>query len=204
MTTAYPLQWPDGWPRTPTGEITDGKFRFRRNGHYSGNPFWTFGAARDALLDEVRKLGGENVVISSNFKVGRTGPMEGGRRPDDQGIALYFTLDGEPKTMARDRFVRAEENMRSLALAIAGMRQIELHGGAMMMRRAFAGFAALPPPRSCWDILGIKPGASESAIQEAYRAKARAAHPDTGGSTAAMAEINRARDEALKAAAEQR
>jgi hypothetical protein len=201
MTTAYPLAWPDGWPRMPPLKIVDGKHRFRRNGHHTGNPYWTFGAARDALLEELRRLGARHVVISSNFKTDRREgiPVEGSRRPQDQGIAVYFMLDGEPRTMARDAYMRAEENFRDLTLAIQAMRQLELHGGPAMMKRAFQGFAALPPPRSHWDILGLERGAGEAEIRRAYRAKAAAAHPDVaGGSTASMAEINAARDAALK------
>ena len=37
-------------------------------------------------------------------------------------------------------------------------------------------------------------------IKRAYHERARAAHPDNGGSDAAMAELNRARDEALRVA----
>jgi DnaJ-class molecular chaperone len=82
------------------------------------------------------------------------------------------------------------------------MRGIERWGASDMMERAFSAFEALPPPRSHWETLGIRPGSSADAIQAAYRAKARAAHPDAGGSDAAMAELNSARDAALKEIAE--
>ncbi len=48
-----------------------------------------------------------------------------------------------------------------------------------------------------WDILNVKPDATEDEIKRAYRNRAKWAHPDHGGSAAAMAELNRARDEAL-------
>jgi hypothetical protein len=38
------------------------------------------------------------------------------------------------------------ENMRSLALAIEGMRQVERHGGGFMLERAFTCFLAIAPP----------------------------------------------------------
>jgi hypothetical protein len=181
--------------------ITDGRYRFRRNGHYSGNPFWTFAAARDALLDAVRKLGATpgRTIISSNFGTDRTGfPIEGRRRPDDQGVAVYFQLDNKALVMAADRFTRAEENMRSLTLAIEAMRQLDNHGGGTMMERAFTGFLALPAGGPAWHVvLGVKPHATADEINAAYRTKARSAHPDTGGSHAAMAELNAARDEGL-------
>lgn len=200
MTTAYPLAWPDGWPRTPEAQREDGKYKFRRPTDGRMSPFWSFADARNALIEELRRLGAHDVVISSNFKPDRYGtPTEGSnRRPSDQGIAVYFTLNGEPRAMARDTWHRAEENMRALTLAIEAMRALERHGGDLMMRRAFQGFTALPPPRSPHEILGVSPAATASEIERAFRAKARSAHPDAGGSTALMAELNAARDEALR------
>lgn len=199
-TDAYPLQWPAGWPRTKPGEIIEGKYQFRRPGR--ANPFWTFAAARDALIDEVRRLGATAFVLSSNFKVDRHDvAIEPSRRPADQGVAVYFLLNGRERVMARDKFHRFEENCRSLALAIEAMRALERHGGGTMLERAFAGFQALPPPdavvtpaaRSCWKILGVAPGASDEEIDAAYRQRAKDLHPDAGGTAEAMAELNAAR-----------
>ncbi len=44
------------------------------------------------------------------------------------------------------------------------------------------------------EILGLRPGASEDEIQEAYRRLMRANHPDSGGSTWIAARLNQARD----------
>jgi hypothetical protein len=143
-------------------------------------------------------LGARNIVVSSNHPVDRNGiPIEAKSRVDDPGVAVYFLHNGKPMAMARDGFNNATANMRSLGLAIEGMRQLERHGGGVMMERAFAGFVALPPPRSCWDVLGVKPRASRDEIERAFREAAKRAHPDVGGSAAAMAEINAARDQAL-------
>jgi hypothetical protein len=86
-------------------------------------------------------------------------------------------------------------------LAIEAIRSIERHGGQTMLERAFSGFTALPAPKSCWEILGLVPGASVQAIKAQFSAKAKIVHPDLGGSDAAMAELIAARDEALKASA---
>lgn len=201
MTTAYPLKWPDGWPRTKYPET--GKYRFGRP-PLKGTTmrrFWSFADARDELKEELRLLGAGHVVISSNFKQDRygTGPIESARRPDDQGIAVYFTLNGKQMVMARDAFDRAEENMRSLALAVQAMRQLDRHGGSTMMARAFEGFTALPPPKSCWEILGIQPTRHADAVQAAFRARAFDEHPDKGGSNIDMAALVKARDDALAA-----
>jgi hypothetical protein len=204
MTTeAYPLSWPAGWPITDVYERRDGKYNFRK----PGGAFWTFAQARDALLDELRRLGARDVVLSCNITPDRHGRIiEPSRRPADQGIAVYFTLDGQPKTMARDTYQRFEENMRALTLTIEAMRAIERHGGGQMMSRAFAGFAALPPPmvtpprRPCWEILDIKPTSSPTEIRAAYRQRARVCHPDAGGTSEQMTELQAAFEEAMKEA----
>lgn len=143
---AYPLQWPAGWPRTPSHQMQDSKYRFRRVGRYSKSqsPFWTFAEARDALNDELDRLGARNLVLSSNYELRLDGqPSAKAGNPIDRGIAIYFTLKGKPMVMACDMHVRAEENMRSLTLAIEAMRQLERHGGGIMMERAFEGFQAV-------------------------------------------------------------
>lgn len=198
MTTAYPLAWPPGWPRTPSHRRKDSRDRFSRG----GNGPWTFGAARDALLAEIGRLKARNAVLSTNYETRRDGiPYASAKRPSDPGVAVYFTLNGKPMVMACDMHLRAEENMRSIALAIEAMRQLERHGGGVMMERAFEGFAALPAPGTTpwWQILQVQPGASTEEIEAAYRRLARERHPDLGGSDAMMAELNRARQEAARA-----
>ena len=116
----------------------------------------------------------------------------------DPGVAVYFTLRREPQVIAQDRFASAAANLRSIGLVVAAMRTIQRHGGGAMADRAMTGFAALPPPPSCWEILSLEPGASHDAIERAYRALALKHHPDRGGSGAAMAALNAARDEALR------
>jgi hypothetical protein len=194
-----PLLWPEGWPRCQSPQ--DSKYRFRRAGQRVGGPdFWSLDAARKSLEVELQRLGATDVIVSSNYKANSFGTMsESKGRPRDQGIAVYFELDGKPMVMAQDEHARAEENLRSLALAVEAMRQLERHGGGTMRQKAFTGFAALPPPPSCWQILGLGKGASEDAIDAAWRAKIRffrlefpaGDHPLEPG-------LNAARDEALR------
>lgn len=202
---AYPLAWPEGWPRTPAGQRKDTKYNFKKKRwNSSSSPFWTFAEARDALLNELERLGARAMVLSTNYDVRLDGlPRSGGRTPDDTGIAVYFTLRGRQMVMACDMHLRAEENMRSIALAIEAMRQLERHGGGTMMERAFTGFAAIAAPgarRSWREVLGILPDTpvDSDVIRSFYRVAARKAHPDAGGSAETMAELNAARDEALR------
>lgn len=190
MTTAYPLAWPDGWPRTPDRDRRkNSAFKVESN------------KSRQDLMEELRLLGAKNVVVSSDIpvRVDGTPYADAARRiVRNPGVAVYFTLNGRQVVMARDSYWRPEDNMRAICLAIEAIRAIERHGGASMMDRAFQGFTALPAPRHWSEILGVSRTAHAGDIERAYRTKARVAHPDTGGSTAAMAELNAARDQALR------
>jgi hypothetical protein len=138
-------------------------------------------------------------VISTNHPVDRNGIPREGTRIADHGVAVYFMLKGKHLAMACDRFTNAAANMRSLALGIEHLRGLERHGGGVMMERAFSGFAALPPPKSQhWEVLDIPPGSQAHDIERAFRRKAMTTHPDQGGSDDAMAELNSAREAALR------
>ena len=71
--------------------------------------------------------------------------------------------------------------------------------GSDGLKQAFAGHVALPPPDPWWKVLGVAPDASLTEIEAAFRALAKQAHADTGGSDEAMIRLNLARDEARKA-----
>ena len=66
-----------------------------------------------------------------------------------------------------------------------------------MVQQAFTGFIALPS-NSPWEILGLKPGASSTEIDAAYREKAKRWHPDAGGNHEQMAKLNAARAELMR------
>lgn len=202
---AYPLQWPLGWPRTKA-ERRDAGWKFKQLSYANNSrERITFPRARDLLYDELRKLGAGNLVVSSNHPTDKYGvPIEGKRRPDDPGVAVYFDLGTKNMTMACDRYEFTAANMRSLGLAVEAMRQLERHGGGHMMERAFSGFAALPAPenmkprRPWWEVLGLPSDCRDKEmIEMAFRVKSKKAHPDAGGSDEAMHELNDAKREAL-------
>lgn len=194
---AYPLDWPTGWPVTPPYN--------RRYGHFTTN----FGKARDGLLDEVRKLGGRNLIISSDVQLRNDGlPRADFAKRDipNPGVAIYFQWKGKSYAIACDKFRSVQDNMRAVGLTIESIRALERYGASSIMERAFSGFAALPAPiqmgRTCWQILDLGTPSDEGApstddIERAYRELARKYHPDVGGSTQQMAELNAAREQAL-------
>lgn len=95
MTVAYPLQWPQGWKRTPPGLRSRSSFRV------------TPDKARRNLLEQLRMLGATpgRIVISSDVPVRQDGQpyADAARRLiHDPGVAIYFELDNKPLAMARD------------------------------------------------------------------------------------------------------
>lgn len=193
MTAPYPLAWPDGWPRTPAGARKPSRFDT------------SYSAAYDNLLSELRLMGATGVVISTNVPLRRDGrPYSEGMadKLDDPGVSVYFATKSGSRVMARDGHPTASENLHAIGHVIGHLRGIERHGGSYMMNRAFSAFTALPAPgaaRPWWVVLGVEQDAPAAAIKASYAAKARAAHPDAGGSDAAMSELNVARDEGLGA-----
>jgi hypothetical protein len=181
---AYPLQWPKGWPKTETGKRESG-IRFKNV---------SLAGALSGLQEEIRRLGGKNLALSSNYTLGSTNPKE-------PGVVAYFDYDGKPVAMPCDRWNQIEANVRAIALTIEAMRGMERWGAKHMITAMFAGFTALPARTgpSCWDVLGIRsePLPTEQVVMAAYRTLAQKAHPDKGGSTEAFNELTQAKDIAI-------
>src|SRR5262249_55066351 len=102
--------------------------------------------------------------------------------------------------MARDAFTSVAGNLRTLALAIDGLRQPERHGGSFMFEKAFTSFLAIAAPDSKkpWrQVFGVRPD-WRGDIKQLYREKARERHSDLGGSDTLMAELNNAYEDAQR------
>ena len=195
MIEAFPLSWPNGWPRTK--QPSRSKFDV------------SFTAARDGLMDQIRMLGGTLPILSSDLELRRDGlPHAGQREPADKGVAVYFMWKGQQRVFACDRWDRIKDNIRALEKTIEAVRGIERWGASEMLDRAFSGFTALPAPcaqakRDWRDVLDLnadeRSRVSKVIIEGRYRKLAAERHPDrASGSHEAMSELNRARDEALK------
>lgn len=186
---AYPIQWPAGRPRTERYLREDSRFQV------------TPAQAQKEMLAEIEMMGGSEVVLTTDMRVKRDGSffardLAGG--PIDSGIAVYFVRKGVRVCFCCDRYARLWENMRAIGLTVNAMRAIERHGTAEMLDRAFTGFAALPAPGAAdwWTILGVSRDATVDQISAAYKAKAR--ELGASGNDAARAELNVARDKAIK------
>jgi hypothetical protein len=190
MTTAFPLSWPEGFPRTQRREA--GKFKTSLAGALTNvqTSLRLFG------VDAGRAV--SDVVMSSNVTLGVA-------KPADPGVAVWFVWDGEQRCIPVDRYTTVEANLQAIH-HILEVRRVELrHGTLALVRASFKGFTlALPAPgRRTWrEVLKMDgfDAAQTTAdmIETRFRVLAKQRHPDAGGSTDAMAELNAARDAALK------
>lgn len=182
--TAYPLFWPQKFPRTVSRE--KGAFK-------TSLPAALANVERSLKMfaqDSRKRI--EHQVISSNVTLGA-------QRPADPGVAIWFTWDGLSVCIPVDRYQTVEANLQAIHHVLEA-RRVELrHGTLALVRASFSGFAALPAPaaKSWRDVLDVPTGSGNRADQLArarmhYRASAAANHPDKGGDAARMAEINTA------------
>lgn len=192
---SFPLSWPAGWRRLERWQRERARFsRFDQ---------------RLSVLDGITRVLGElarmgidrdDVVISTNVPTRLDGlPKSNTAEPADPGVAVYWRSGKGSRCMAIDRYDRVADNLAAIAATLDAMRAIERHGGAAILDRAFAGFAALPAPEQPWQVLGLQTSRpTREQVEDAFRRLAMKHHPDRGGDPAEMARINAARDELLK------
>jgi hypothetical protein len=183
---AYPLCWPVGYKRTLPNRRRSSQFK------------QSMEAAQRFLRIEVSRLGGRELIVSTNIPVRQDGGLYSDwmkRKIDDPGVAIYFKYKGKDVSMCGDQYERIWENLYALGKGIEALRGMERWGISEFLDRAFTGFAALPsativPYRDIWKILGLEEKPSNiDDVHLAYKAKAKQCHPDTGGSVEAFQEL---------------
>ena len=203
----FPLQWPEGFPRTMNADRMRSRFGVR--GQVS------FSQARNEMLVELERLGAANVVLTSDLPVRNDGlPYASSRAGDDPGVSVWFVLpDSEGKLHERvfpcDKWKTHAENMTAIARTVEAMRGMDRWGVGQVVQRAFTGFAALPPgptgtippvpAKKPWrEVLGM-PVIVEGSVPKVvllslakglHRELIKDAHPDAGGEAAVAAELN--------------
>lgn len=90
MTDAFPLAWPSGRPRTRQPI----RSRFDQ----------TNGRAISFVQDQIRMLGGQQPVISTNIELRRDGLPYANQRVTDAGAAVYFVYKGRQMCFACDKW----------------------------------------------------------------------------------------------------
>lgn len=173
---AYPLHWPDAWPRT----TTPAKSQFKTS----------LGGALNNVEKSIELFAKDsgkkvtNVIISSNVTLGQ-------QRPADSGVVAYFDWDDISTCIAVDRYSKVEENLQAIHHCIEAERTKLRHGGLNLVRAAFRGYAALPPPPSAggrpwWRVLDVSKDATSKVIEDAYKRRRVKYHPDKPGGDAQL------------------
>jgi hypothetical protein len=171
---AYPLKWPLGYKRTLPADRVSSNFK------------QTMDKAQRLLREEVRRMNGEDLIVSTDLRYREDGMLyasEMKRKSIEPGVAIYFKYKGKDVAMCCDKYVTIWENIYALAKGIDALRGMERWGVSEFMDRAFAGFTAIPEKSegNFWGILGIDPTNDEDVIRKAYLTEAKKHHPDRGG-----------------------
>lgn len=189
--TASPLDWPEGWKRTPPQR--------REAGRFTPAPFHI---QCKLVLEEIRLLGGAHTKLSTNLRLRRDElPYANQKNPEDPGVAVWFVLDGKTKVIACDAFRTIEANLRAIEKSVGALRGLDRWGCSTILDRAMKGMEEdlLPAPPEWWDVLGVPHDASPMEIRSARIALSKRYHPDTGsGDTEKMKRINAAFEEAKR------
>jgi hypothetical protein len=202
----YPLEWPSGWKRTTFRKAAPFFKQVRQytdTGSYARKESLSVGDATKRLTGELKRLGAQRVVISSNLRLRDDGLPYAtqAKQLGDPGVAVYFTLSKQPRVLACDRWSSVADNMAAIAGHIEAIRAVDRYGVGTL-EQAFAGYKALPADTAAdWRAVFGFPKESRPSIDDVttrYHAAAKQRHPDVGGTEIEMAHLNRARDYALQ------
>ena len=183
--TPYPLCWPEGVAR-PKHTVRS-QFRTSLSGAITN--------IRDGMRLLLTEMGEHDtsIIISSNASLGAD-------RPADPGVAIWFKIAGAWTAFACARYPTPADNLQAIVHVVDARRTELRHVGIEMVRATFSGLRSLPAPggKHWSEILGVPRDATPAQVQAAYRKLAAERHPDRGGSDAMMADLNAARDAAMK------
>lgn len=162
---AYPLDWPLGYKRTQN--------------RISSSFKQTMDRAQRHLHEEVKRLGGSDLVVSTDLPVRNDGMIYAAyldKRIDDPGVAIFFKYKKKDVTMCCDQYFRVWENIYALAKGIEALRGMDRWGVSEFLERAFTGFAALPAAgessatKPMWyEVLCVTNKAGEDLVKGSYR-----------------------------------
>lgn len=125
---------------------------------------------------------------------------------------MYTTTDQPPHdiTITMRRRERAVDNLQAIATALEELRMARYHETDQIQMLIYRQLYPVepkmaPPPINPaahipyhYQVLGLNPGAPLIVAEAAYKALARRAHPDAGGSTERMQLLNAAIEQVRK------
>lgn len=180
----------------------------------SSRPGWSKAFA--LLRFELAKIGATEVVIEAgyqNHQIRNDGYPLSSARPEHGQVRISFRKGNVPISFIQTGMAEVESNVWLIARTLNALRAVDRYG-CTQGGEQYKGWAQLPPGTGSngtihaaeWpsveaamrylcsvgngDVLSVLP----KDLDVVYRAAARKAHPDAGGSTATMAKVNRAKD----------
>lgn len=178
----YPLQWLAQQKRTEKPQ----KARFGDRNIFT---------AGQHLVNELKRLGGKNTIISSNLETkSRGNGFYANQKVEDPGIVVYFDLKGKDKAMACDKWNKPEDNIWALYLSIQAIRGLERWGGSDFLDGLFTGFQALPHYEDNI-IIGqqieqhFQHCRTLEEVELTWKSKRKYMHPDIGGRSEDFSEL---------------
>ncbi|MFN5959198.1 MAG: hypothetical protein ACK462_14820 [Planctomyces sp.] len=171
---------------------------------------WTSIAAM--LRHELAALEVRQAIVEMNVAendIRNDGWIRSTARPRSPGVRLFFDSKYGPLRYECATWADWEHNVFAIARTLRAQRMIA-RDGAVKGDQVYAGWKALPstPATPAAEFASVRDAmrwlssigkgdiVSElpTDLQAVYRAAARKAHPDAGGSDELMAKVNRARD----------
>lgn len=193
------IDWPAGFERTPEAD----RQRCRKYDVSLSQAF-------SDLETELGRLGVDDYRYSFDADQRKTDQRPYARAsPDDPGFVLRWTMDGDQYAVACDRWNRLRDNVRTVGLYLNEKRKMEQRP-VETGESEFAN-ARLPPgdedaeiivagtgqTESPHEVLDIDPEAPDEVVKAAFRAKAKDAHPDKGGSRDEWQQLQNAKEAML-------
>ncbi len=127
---AYPLSWPDDWPRTrPQDQRPMASWKRTANQY------------RESLITELERMKSPSSVISSNVPLNLRGAMTPGIEPRDVGVAVYFTREEKEDfswqdvLMIRDPIAATEAQVQESFKRLAALYHPDRGGDVAMFQK---------------------------------------------------------------------
>lgn len=189
------VDWPTGWERTPPQER-------EKNRCFEAS----IATTTDELATEMNRMDVDDWRPSiGNQHTKSNGLPLHNANPDDPGFVLRWADDGEEFAVSCDDYSRLRDNLRSVYLWVhetrmRSTRPVQTGDSEFAAARLPSGdggdaVVATAPPN---EILGVPPDADQFVVKNAYRQKAKSAHPDQGGDPAEWERIVDAKEAMLR------
>jgi hypothetical protein len=170
------------------------------------------------LIGEVEKLDGDLIVVQVDADPGeirRDSMLRARATVRFPGVKVSFQSKHGPLTYATDAYDRTwasdppgwQANVRAIALSLQALRAVDRYGvthtgeqyrgwSAITATAAETALTVDEARRVLADAAGVQPAdlRTADAVTRAYRAAAKAAHPDVGGNADIFRLIGKARD----------